>query len=80
MDLDRLQDFLLWSLLVNAGIYIISLVGVLSLRRFMCKIHAKLFGVSEETSNKVMYQYLAVYKLLLIVFNLVPWIAIQLVK
>ncbi len=47
MDLDRLQGFLLWSLLVNAGIYIISLVGVLSLRRFMCKIHAKLFGVSE---------------------------------
>ena len=80
MDLDRLQDFLLWSLLVNAGIYLISLVGVLSLRRFMCKIHAKLFGVNEETVNKVIYQYLAIYKLLLIVFNLVPWIAIQIIK
>lgn len=80
MDLDRLQEFLLWSLLVNAGIYIISLVGVLSLRRFLWKIHAKLFGVSEETVNKVVYLYLAFYKLLLIVFNLVPWIAIQLIK
>ena len=80
MDLDRLQDFLLWSLLVNAGVYLISLVGVLSLRRFMCKIHAKLFGVNEETVNKVIYQYLAIYKLLLIVFNLVPWIAIQIIK
>ena len=80
MDLDRLQEFLLWSLLVNTGIYMISLVGVLSLRRFMCKIHAKLFGVSEETVNKVIYLYLAIYKLLLIVFNLVPWIAIQLIK
>ncbi len=80
MDLDRLQDFLLWSLLVNAGIYLISLVGVLSLRRFMRQIHAKLFGVSEETANKVIYQYLAIYKLLLIVFNLVPWIAIQIIK
>ena len=80
MDLVRLQDFLLWSLLVNAGIYLISLVGVLSLRRFMCKIHAKLFGVNEETVNKVIYQYLAIYKLLLIVFNLVPWIAIQIIK
>ncbi len=80
MDIDTLQDFLLWSLLVNAGIYIISLVGVLSLRRFMYKIHAKLFGVSEETANKVVYFYLAFYKLLLIVFNLVPWIAIQIIK
>lgn len=80
MDIERLQDFLLWSLLVNAGIYIISLLGVLSLRRFMCKIHAKLFGVSEETANTVMYQYLAIYKLLLIVFNFVPWIAIQLIS
>ena len=80
MDLDRLQDFLFWSLLLNVGIYLISLVGVLSLRRFMWKIHAKLFGVNEETANKVIYQYLAIYKLLLIVFNLVPWIAIQIIK
>ena len=79
MDLDKLQEFLLWSLLVNAGIYMISLVGVLCLRRFMCNIHAKLFGVSEETVNKTVYLYLAIYKLLLIVFNLVPWIAIQIV-
>ena len=80
MDLDKLHDFFLWSLVVNACIYIISVVGVLSLRSFMCKIHGKLFGVSEEIASKVMYQYLAIYKLLLIVFNLVPWIAIQMIN
>ena len=80
MDLDKLQEFLFWSLVVNVGIYIVSLVGVLSLRRFMCKIHAALFGISQEMANKVLYQYLAIYKLLLIVFNLVPWIAIQLIN
>ena len=80
MDIDRLQAFLLWSLVVNAGIYVISLVGVLSVRPFVCKIHMKLFGVSEDTANTVMYQYLAIYKLLLIVFNLVPWIAISLIQ
>ena len=80
MDLDRLQEFLLWSLLINAGIYIISLMGVLSMHRFMCKIHVKLFRVSQETVSKVIYLYLAIYKLLLIIFNLVPWIAIQLIK
>ena len=80
MDLDRLQEFLLWSFVVNTCIYIISLVGVLSLRSFMCKIHTKLFGISEETAKKVIYLYLALYKFLIIVFNLVPWIAIQLIK
>jgi len=80
MDMDTLQEFLLGSLLVNAGIYMLSLVGVLSLRGFMCKIHAKLFGIGEETANTVMYLYLAMYKLFLIVFNLVPWIAIQIIK
>ena len=40
----------------------------------------KFFGVSEETVNEVVYLYLGMYKLFLIVFNLVPWIAIQFVN
>jgi hypothetical protein len=80
MDLVRLQDFLLWCLLINCGIYLLSLVGVLSLRGFMCKIHKMLFGISEETASKVIYQYLAVYKLFIVVFNFTPWIAIQIIR
>lgn len=79
MDLSSLQNFLLWCLLINLGIYIFSAVCVMAMRRFMAGLHSKLFGISDDTASMVIYQYLGAYKLLLIVFNLVPWIAVQLI-
>ena len=80
MDLEKLQNFFLWSLLINLAIYIISLIAILSLRGFMYKMHGKLFGLSEETIKKFVYAYLGIYKIFINFFNLAPWIAIQIIK
>lgn len=80
MDLGKIQEFLQWSLIVNLAIYIISIVLVLTLRDFMCKMHGKLFGLSEESVKKIVYLYFGIYKIIIISFNLTPWIAIQIIK
>ena len=80
MDFDKLQDFFLWNLLINIIIYFISLIAVFSLRGLMYKVHAKLFGVSEEAISKVVYLYFGIYKIFIIFFSLAPWIAIQIIK
>jgi len=46
----------------------------------ICKIHKKMFGLNEEVVCKSMHRYLATYKLLIIVFNFVPWIALLIIK
>ena len=80
MDLEKLQNFFLWSLLINLAIYIVSIIAALSLRGFMCKIHGKLFGLNEEAINKTVYLYFGIYKIFINFFNLAPWIAIQIIK
>ena len=80
MDTDKLQEFLFWCLLANIVIYTFTALATVLLRDFMSGMHQKFFGLREETVHKAFYAYLAAYKLLIIVFNFVPWIAIMIIK
>lgn len=80
MDIEILQRFFFWSMIVNTGIYAITAIAVLVLRDFVNKIHKKLFGLGESEVAKSTQKYLANYKLLITVFNFTPWIAILIIK
>ena len=80
MDIEKLQDFFFWCMLVNSGIYAFTAIAVLVLRDLVCKIHRKMFGLDEETVCKSIHLYLVAYKLLITVFNFVPWIALLITK
>ena len=80
MDIDKLQDFLLWSMIVNIGIYLLVVVALLAMRDFYIRTLEKVFGLDEKTIRKGMYTYVANYKLLITVFNFTPLIAILIIK
>ena len=80
MDIETVQQFFFWCMVVNSGIYAATAVAVLVMRGFLCRIHKKMFGLDEETVNKSMQSYLANYKLLITFFNFAPWIAILIIK
>ena len=80
MDIDKLQDFFLWCMIINVGIYMLVSVAWLLLRDFYTNILKKVFGLDEETIRKGVYTYTANYKLLITVFNFTPWIAILIIK
>lgn len=79
MNAEIVQEFLLWCLLLNLGIYTFSAIASIVLRNFMARTHGKMFGISEETAYNAIYTYLAAYKLLIIVFNFVPWLAMVII-
>jgi len=80
MDIEILEGFFFWCMLINIGIYASTAIAVLVLRDFVCKIHKKMFGLDEETVFKSIQRYLATYKLLITVFNFAPWFAILIIK
>lgn len=79
MSIENLQNFFFWCLIINCIIYLISVIAVLFMRDFLCNMHEKLFALEKATVLKALYAYLATYKLLLIVFNLTPWVALLLI-
>ena len=80
MEIEVIEKFFLWCLIINTGIYAVTAITVLLLRDLYCKIQEKLFGLDEKEVMRVTQQYLATYKLLITVFNFTPWIAILIIK
>ena len=80
MDIEILQRFFFWCMVVNTGVYAFTAIAVLVLRDLICRIHKRLFGFDEETVLKSIQNYLANFKLFITFFNFAPWIAILIIK
>lgn len=74
-----ITEILGWSLVVNAGILLLSTIGLVAMRRFIVRIHAGIFGLDEKDLGRAYFQYLAQFKIAVIVLNLGPYIALKIV-
>ncbi len=78
-DLTVLAAFLGWCSVINIAILFYATIVLAFWRDFAKSLHAKIFGVSESDLDLMYFKYLAYYKLLIIVFNLVPYFALRIV-
>lgn len=80
MNLDILQEFFFWCLVINFSIYTITSIAMLTLRDFFYKIMKVVFPLGDDTISKSFLTYLGNYKLLITVFNFTPWLAIMIIN
>lgn len=76
MNLELLKEFFGWMTVINLGLFIFSAIMCMAAKGFIQRIHGKLFGLGAESINAFLYGYIGVYKIVFIVFNLVPWLAL----
>lgn len=77
MSIDELQSFLGWCFLLNFAILLVWFVLLAFARGFVYRLHGNLFPMSDETFNSIHYSGMAFYKLLNIMFFLIPWIVLK---
>ena len=80
MTIDQLTELFAWMTMINIGIMLLSAVLISTLKGFITKTHGKMFKVGDETLHAILYSYLGLYKIAIIMFNLVPYLALQLIK
>lgn len=80
MDMQIMENFFFWCLILNLIIYTVTAIALVYLRGFVCRIHQKMFALDEASINKLLYSYLAAYKLLLTIFVFVPWLALKIIN
>ncbi|VGO23112.1 DUF6868 family protein [Pontiella sulfatireligans] len=76
MNVVMLKEFFGWMTVINLGLFIFSAVMCMFARGMIQRTHGKLFCLSDEAINAFVYGYIGIYKILFIVFNLVPWLAL----
>lgn len=77
-DPATLATFLGWCSLLNLALYLLSALAVTRMRHITLRIHARFFGPPVEQLPALYLHFLGNYKIALLVFNLVPYLALRL--
>ncbi|MGI9473607.1 MAG: DUF6868 family protein [Rubripirellula sp.] len=77
MDVSKLRSFLFWCIVLNVIMFSFWSVMVLAVPDTVYETQKAFLPLTKETFYICMYCFLGAYKLLLILFNIVPYIALR---
>ena len=78
MNLQILSEALLWGTILNYGVLLIWLLGFTLAHDSLYRLHRRWFVLSAERFDAIHYAGMAGYKIAILLFFLVPWLALQL--
>jgi len=78
-NMETLLPMLGWCTLINFAMLSISTITLVCCGDWIMNIHKKLFRINDSDLQRQYFGYLAHYKILITVFNLVPYIALRII-
>ena len=78
ITIEVLEEFFGWCTVINIGILVFTTVTLILMKDSISTIHGKLFGIEHENLPLSYFEYLGNYKIAILVFNLVPYLALAL--
>jgi len=76
MNIEQLTEFFKCLTIINVGLFMINAVLIILMRKLVCKMHGKMFGITEENIAIILYSWLGLYKIMILIFNIVPYVAL----
>ena len=77
MTTETLTELLGWASIINIALLILTTIMVIAVRGTISKIHSSLFGLDEKDLGRAYFQYIAQYKIAIIVLNIAPYLALK---
>ncbi len=76
MDTQTLQSFFMWCTIINVGLF--AYVAILSMFApdWICRVQSKFFPLSKDAFTVAIYSFLGLFKIFILMFNLVPYLAL----
>ncbi len=79
MTVDIFLGILGWSAVINFGLLMWWFLWILFAHDFVYRMHSRWFKVSVEKFDAIHYAGMAFYKITIIVFNVVPYLALRII-
>ena len=79
MDIRVLKEFFMWCTVINGSLLILWVTMCVVAPDLVYRTQNKWFPIPRETFNVVIYSFLGLFKILFLVFNFVPYVALVLV-
>jgi hypothetical protein len=79
MTLEMIRSMLAWCTVIDLGVLIVWFLFFTLAHDRMYRLHGKWFRIGAETFDSIHYMGMALFKLGILIFNLVPYIALRIV-
>lgn len=76
MDHASLTEFFMWCAFLAGGLYLLSAVMCACCGDWIYRVQSRFFPMPRETFTVVLYGYLGFFKIIFLVFVLVPYLAL----
>jgi len=77
ISLSQITELLGWASVLNISFIIFAAILLVSMKGIIASIHSKMFGIPESELPKIYFNYLANYKIITLVFSVIPYIALK---
>ena len=79
MDTQTLTTFFMWCTIINLGLLILSSLVCIFFADFSYRMNNRFFSISREAFNVALVCFIGLFKIFVIVFNIVPYIALLII-
>ena len=75
-----MTTFFGWCSIINVGYLILSALFVMLGRNWASNMHSKCYGISKEEAIKEYFRFMTNYKILTLIFSIVPYCALKIMS
>ncbi len=79
IDSAQLINFFGWCSIINLAVLIISSLCIATMGNSISRLHGRLFDIDPERLRPVYFHYLGNYKIVTLVFNIAPYLALKII-
>ena len=80
MSIEKMRSFLGWCTVINFALYFVGVIQHLLIGEWASEVHADMFQIDAVSVRQAYFLYLVYYKLAIVVFNLVPYVALRIMS
>ena len=77
MQVETVQTFLGWNLLIHTGFLMFIFLLLTAAKSWVVKLHQAMFELTKEQLERVYFSFIATYKLLIVILFLVPYLVVR---
>ncbi len=74
-----LTEFFMWCTIINGTLLLLWTIMLILMPNIVYRVQSLWFPMSRETFNVVMYSFLGLFKIIFLVFNVVPYVALLII-
>ncbi len=80
MEVGLIRAFFGWCTVINGGLLVLSLLINAMAGDWVYRMHSRWFRISREAFDLMIYGFIGAMKVLILLFNLVPYVALAILS